>query len=157
LDPILALAGLAFVSGVPLLSIRARITGLPVEGARKGYPLLTKPWLLLHGEGGAILVLSLLAYHRLHGGWGWFALLFLTPDVFMVGYLASQRTGAALYNVAHTLLAPSVLIAVGLLTTHSKPIAFALIWSAHIGFDRLLGYGLKYPTRFQDTHLQRVR
>jgi hypothetical protein len=119
--------------------------------------LLTKPWLLLHGEGGAVLALSLLSYHRLHGGWGWFALLFLTPDVFMLGYLASQRVGAALYNLVHTLTAPSVLIAVGLLTRHPKPVAFALIWSAHIGFDRLLGYGLKYPTRFKDTHLQRVR
>jgi hypothetical protein len=28
-----------------------------------------------------------------------------------------------------------------------------LIWIGHIGFDRVLGYGLKYPTAFRDTHL----
>jgi hypothetical protein len=31
-----------------------------------------------------------------------------------------------------------------------------LIWIAHIGVDRALGYGLKYPSSFKDTHLQRV-
>jgi|SRR5215469_2305653 len=118
--------------------------------------VLTKPWLLLRGEGGAILALSILFYGRFHGGWSWFAVLFLTPDLSMLGYLANQRMGAALYNLVHSLLAPCVLISVGLLA-HPKAIEFALIWSAHIGFDRLLGYGLKYPTRFKDTHLQRVR
>ena len=32
----------------------------------------------------------------------------------------------------------------------------ALIWSAHIGFDRALGYGLKYDTGFSFTHLGRI-
>lgn len=119
--------------------------------------MLSKPWLLLRGEGGAILALSVFFYHRFHGGWGWFAVLFLTPDLFMLGYLANQRIGATLYNLVHTLIAPCVLISVGLLAAHPKAAEFALIWSAHIGFDRLLGYGLKYPTQFKDTHLQRVR
>jgi hypothetical protein len=34
--------------------------------------------------------------------------------------------------------------------------AGGLIWIAHIGFDRALGYGLKYPTGFGDTHLGRI-
>ena len=34
--------------------------------------------------------------------------------------------------------------------------AFALIWLAHIGVDRMLGYRLEYPSAFKDTHLQRV-
>ena len=38
----------------------------------------------------------------------------------------------------------------------SDLLAYALIWISHIGFDRLLGYGLKYPTQFRDTHLQHV-
>ena len=32
----------------------------------------------------------------------------------------------------------------------------ALVWIAHIGFDRALGYGLKYPSAFADTHLGRI-
>jgi len=35
-------------------------------------------------------------------------------------------------------------------------VAISLIWIAHIGIDRVLGYGLKYPTAFKDTHLQKV-
>ena len=31
-----------------------------------------------------------------------------------------------------------------------------LIWLTHIGVDRLVGYGLKYPTDLKRTHLQRV-
>jgi hypothetical protein len=27
---------------------------------------------------------------------------------------------------------------------------------AHVGMDRAVGYGLKYPTHFKDTHLQRI-
>jgi hypothetical protein len=42
-------------------------------------------------------------------------------------------------------------------TTKKDPIPLALIWFAHIGFDRLLGFGLKYPTRFKDTHLDPER
>jgi hypothetical protein len=36
-------------------------------------------------------------------------------------------------------------------------VAVALIWFAHISMDRTVGYGLKYPTSFKDTHLERVR
>jgi hypothetical protein len=35
-------------------------------------------------------------------------------------------------------------------------VELALVWLVHVGADRALGYGLKYPTRFEDTHLQRV-
>jgi hypothetical protein len=40
--------------------------------------------------------------------------------------------------------------------SHEAALQIALIWLAHIGVDRMLGYGLKYPTGFKDTHLQRV-
>ncbi len=35
-------------------------------------------------------------------------------------------------------------------------VSLALVWFAHIGFDRMVGYGLKYPTDFFDTHLRRT-
>jgi Domain of unknown function (DUF4260) len=119
--------------------------------------VLIKPSLLLRAEGAAICALSLLFYHRSHASWCWFALLFLAPDLFMLGYLANNRIGAASYNLVHTIAAPCFLFALGALIARPAITAIALIWAAHIGFDRLLGYGLKYPTEFKDTHLQRVR
>jgi hypothetical protein len=36
---------------------------------------------------------------------------------------------------------------------HCTTLLLALIWIGHIELDRMLGFGLKYPTRFKDTHL----
>jgi hypothetical protein len=111
------------------------------------------PRVILQCEGGALLAAALLAYGLLGGGWGWFALAFLLPDVSMLGYLAGPRRGAAVYNLAHTTLPPAALGAAGWAAGHPPVEAAALIWLAHIGFDRMLGYGLKYPTGFRHTHL----
>ncbi len=74
----------------------------------------------------------------------------------MLGYLAGARIGAAGYNLAHNYVPPLLLAAYGLGAGQPFALQLAAIWLAHIGMDRLLGYGLKYPTVFQDTHLQRV-
>ena len=112
---------------------------------------------LLHLEGAAVLAVSVFAYHSDHGSWGLFALLFLMPDVFMVGYLANAQIGAAVYNAVHTYLGPLLLGAYSVSTDHRTPLLLALIWLAHIGLDRMLGFGLKYPTEFKDTHLRARR
>ena len=118
--------------------------------------MLTKPSILLHLEGAAILACSAVLYSRSHASWTLFAILFLAPDLAMLGYLANRSVGAAFYNLAHTLTTAGLMLAIGYFTHHPQWISLALIWTAHIGFDRLLGYGLKYPTAFKDTHLQRV-
>lgn len=105
----------------------------------------------LRAEGLAALAVALLLYMRGDYSWRLFALLFLAPDLSFAGYLAGPRVGAAIYNALHSYVGPLVL-AVVLLAT-GRPAAVPLIWAAHIGFDRLLGYGLKYPSRFGDTHL----
>jgi hypothetical protein len=115
-----------------------------------------KPKLLLRLEGAAALALACVCYQQSHGGWLWFALLLLSPDLFMLGYLAGTKSGAFFYNLAHTYLLPLGLLAVYEFTGHIWLLWLALIWLAHIGADRLLGYGLKYETAFKDTHLQRV-
>ena len=74
----------------------------------------------------------------------------------MVGYLAGRTIGAAAYNAAHTYLLPVAVAAIGVLTHSDIAIQLGLIWLTHIGVDRAMGYGLKYPTAFKDTHLQRV-
>jgi Domain of unknown function (DUF4260) len=118
--------------------------------------MLTKPSILLHLEGAAILILSVLFYHQLHASWLVFAILFLAPDFFMLGYLVNVRRGSALYNFAHTYITPATLLAFAFFAAEPQLFPIVLIWSAHIGFDRLLGYGLKYPTHFKDSHLQHV-
>lgn len=118
--------------------------------------MLTRPSLLLHIEELALLIITIFAYQHLHYSWLLFAILFLTPDFFMLGYLASPRVGAATYNLAHTLTLPLALLLVSYIEHWRLASALALTWIAHIAFDRLLGYGLKYPTYFKDTHLQHI-
>jgi hypothetical protein len=118
--------------------------------------MLTRPSLLLRVEESALLLLTLFAYQHLHYSWLLFAILFLTPDLFMLGYLANVRLGAAIYNLAHTLTLPLALLFISYIQHWHLTPAVALIWTAHIAFDRLLGYGLKYPTCFKDTHLQHI-
>jgi uncharacterized protein DUF4260 len=115
------------------------------------------PRLLLHLEGATVLAISVLFYRWSDGGWWQFGLLFLVPDISMVGYLANPRVGAAVYNLVHTYGGPLALYAYAIGTHNTQLVQLAFIWTAHIGFDRMLGFGLKYPTRFKDTHLNAER
>ena len=83
-------------------------------------------------------------------------MLALAPDLSAVGYLAGPRVGAGSYNAADTYALPVILATAGWLAGAELAIQVGLIWIVHIGVDRALGYGLKYPTDFKDTHLQRV-
>ena len=112
--------------------------------------------LLLQIEGALIFLATILFYRNLHASWLLFAVLILAPDLFMLGYLAGVRIGAACYNFVHTYLTPAALIAISFLTAKPILLPLATIWICHIGFDRMIGFGLKYPTRFNDTHLQHV-
>jgi hypothetical protein len=114
------------------------------------------PKFLLHLEGVVLLGLSLIGYAVLDGDWLQFALLFFVPDISIAGYLLRSSTGTVTYNVAHAYLLPAILGIYGLFNAQTIAIYLALIWFAHLGFDRMLGFGLKYPTRFSDTHLNRV-
>lgn len=113
---------------------------------------LTDPIPLQRLEGLVALGFGAIAYAWLGQSWLVFALLFLAPDVFMLGYLRSPRLGALVYNLGHTYAAPALLALSGLVL---GPLAYGLaaIWTAHIGFDRALGFGLKLDTGFAHTHL----
>jgi hypothetical protein len=117
---------------------------------------LLAPRPLLHLEGAALLAAAVAVYFAQGGGWLMFVVLLLAPDLAAIGYLANVRVGSALYNLAHTTTLPLALLLVAFLTGAPLGVSLALIWLAHIGLDRLLGYGLKYPTTFKDTHLNRV-
>ena len=118
--------------------------------------MLSKPGILLRMEGAILFALGLYLYRSTGAGWGLFLLLFLWPDLGMLGYFANVKLGASLYNLTHFVALPAALAAVSLLTHRGGLLSFSLIWIAHIEWDRALGFGLKYPTFFKDTHLQRV-
>ena len=107
----------------------------------------------LRAEGLMVLALSVLLYRHLGSRWWIFVVLFLAPDLCMLAYLINTRIGALAYNVIHSYVLPLV-IAMVAVAVHRPGIASLLcIWGAHIGFDRFLGYGLKYQTAFKKTHL----
>ncbi|VTU15995.1 hypothetical protein H6CHR_00409 [Variovorax sp. PBL-H6] len=112
--------------------------------------------ILLRLEGLVVLAAAVAAYVHLGASWAAFAMLFLLPDLSFLGYLASSRMGAAAYNAAHSYIGPVVLLGLGLISGTPAVVALGLVWSAHIGLDHALGYGLKYGSEFGLTHLGRV-
>lgn len=118
--------------------------------------IIALPASLLRLEGATVLAAAILLYWEQGGSWLLFAVLLFAPDLSMVGYLAGPRVGATIYNLFHTLALPLAAAVVGLLTDQGWAVSVGLIWLAHIGLDRLVGYGLKYPEGFKETHLGRV-
>ena len=111
---------------------------------------------LLRLEHAAMAVAALVAYHLSGGSWWLFALLILAPDLTMLGYLGSPRLGAWCYNAAHIWIVPVAMWLVALALDAPLLTQLALILAAHIAIDRVLGYGLKHESGFQDTHLGRI-
>lgn len=112
--------------------------------------------ILLRLEGLVLLLGMTLLYAQWEGSWLVYVLLFFAPDLSFAGYLAGPRAGAIAYNAAHTYLAPIVLMTLGFAAAAPLVLSIAMIWLAHIGFDRALGYGLKYSEGFGYTHLGRI-
>jgi uncharacterized protein DUF4260 len=114
------------------------------------------PAVLLRVEGAAALFLGVLLYEHHGDSWWLFVALCLAPDLSMAGYLVNPRIGAASYNLIHTYAGPALLAGIGVATDGFSLVSVALIWLAHIGADRALGFGLKYASGFNDTHFARV-
>ncbi len=106
-------------------------------------------------EGLTVFVggLGLLWHAGLPFGWWVAVLVFLLPDVSFAGYAAGPRIGALAYNTVHIYGFGVVMAVAGQLTGLPWLAACGLLWLAHSGFDRMMGYGLKLPTGFSDTHL----
>ena len=114
------------------------------------------PRTILRLEGVALAVASLVLFEHLDGSWLLFVLLWIVPDVSAAGYLLGSRVGAVTYNLAHFEALPIALGLLGVLGDRPTASKLALIWLSHIGIDRALGFGLKLPTGFRDTHLGRA-
>ncbi|UOQ52347.1 DUF4260 domain-containing protein [Hymenobacter cellulosivorans] len=111
---------------------------------------------LLKLEELAQALLALAIFNHLPYAWWVLPATFLLPDLSMIGYLAGPRVGAICYNLAHH---KALAVAVGLAGWWlAQPVLLlaGTVLLFHSAFDRLLGYGLKHATGFQDTHLGRV-
>jgi hypothetical protein len=134
------------------------------EQAREGIMAVTRlagavegmPRLLLRIEGAVLALAAVAMYYRLDANWWLFAVLILAPDLSFAGYLADTRVGAIAYNTMHVTLGPLICAALGLLLPQFDLLSVALIWAAHVGIDRALGFGLKYGAGFAFTHLGRI-
>ena len=111
---------------------------------------------ILRLEGLVVLAAALLAYSRAGSGWTIFVIFFLMPDLSFLGYLMGPRVGAAAYNFAHSYVGAVACLTAGLFLSIPLLLTAGLIWCAHIGFDRALGYGLKYQAGFGFTHFGRI-
>ena len=115
------------------------------------------PAVLLRAEGLAILAAAVTMYFTQGFGWLTFAALLLTPDLAFLVWAVNKRAGVVAYNAVHALPAPLILGLAALLTGWTLRIAvFALIWLAHIGMDRVFGYGLRYLNDADDSHMKRA-
>ncbi|MFZ1397586.1 MAG: DUF4260 family protein [Candidatus Promineifilaceae bacterium] len=121
-----------------------------------GKKLQRMPHFLLRLEGTAVLITALVLYAQNEFSWWQFALLLLAPDLAALGYLHSKTVGSFCYNIAHTYVLPLALGLLATLLNFELGWQMALIWLAHIGMDRLVGYGLKYPDGFKITHFSKV-
>jgi hypothetical protein len=111
---------------------------------------------LLRLEGLTLFTGMTLLYTVWGGYWWVYAVLFLAPDLSFAAYLAGPKIGAIVYNAAHSYMAPMALMISGFALEAPLVLSIAMIWLAHIGFDRALGYGLKYQAGFGFTHLGRI-
>jgi hypothetical protein len=112
--------------------------------------------ILLRLEGLTLFAGMLVLYVSWGGSWWVFAILFLAPDLSFAAYLIDPKTGAFVYNAAHSYMAPVALLTLGFAIGEPLILSIAMIWLAHIGIDRALGYGLKYEAGFGFTHLGRI-
>jgi hypothetical protein len=109
--------------------------------------------MLLRLEGLALFLAATTMFGLVHGHWSLYAWLFLSPDLSLAFYLAGPKAGAIAYNALHSSIGALLLGLAGYMAGVAAVGPIALIWLAHIGFDRAAGFGLKYASAFGDTHL----
>lgn len=111
---------------------------------------------ILQLEGAAIFALSLFIYTYFGGSWWLFGALILAPDLAMIAYTFGAKAGAFCYNLVHIYIFPATLAVSGIYLNDNMFIHIAIIWFAHIGMDKMVGYGLKYSSSFKHTHFDRI-
>ena len=111
---------------------------------------------LIKWEEAAMFLLSIVLISRLPYAWYWWLVWILAPDLSMVAYLGGNRVGAIGYNIVHHKGVAIMLYLVGLFMRHPALEYAGMILFGHSSMDRGMGYGLKYFSGFQNTHLGRI-
>ncbi len=109
--------------------------------------------MVLRIEGLVLFAASIALFAAQGQAWWLYPALLLVPDIFMIGYLRNTKLGSIVYNLGHSYPAAAIVTALGFIFGSEVTIALGAIWFGHIGWDRMLGYGLKYGTSFKHTHL----
>lgn len=109
--------------------------------------------IILRLEGGIVAAFAFWLYAQSGVSWWFFTALILVPDLSMLGYLKDTKTGALIYNIGHTYITPAIFWLIATALSFELTNAITIIWMVHIGIDRLIGYGLKHPDNFKNTHL----
>jgi len=110
---------------------------------------------LIKLEEAGILIISILLMYKLniHLPWWLYFILFLSPDIGMMGYIINTKIGAITYNIFHHKAIGVVLLILGIQQSNEYLLLAGLLVLAHSSFDRILGYGLKYSDNFKHTSL----
>ena len=119
---------------------------------------LSMPSILLRLEGLAVFMFAVyMFFAQFRGEPLSFLTLFLFPDISALAYIVNKEIGSVVYNLAHFYVAPLLFMFVSMAIYQDVLfLQLSMIWFAHIGIDRLIGFGLKYPTGFRDTHFQKI-
>ncbi|AJH74196.1 MULTISPECIES: DUF4260 domain-containing protein [Bacillus cereus group] len=111
---------------------------------------------IIHFEGLVVFLAAIYTYSLYEFSWIIFWVFLLAPDLSMLAYGINNQVGANIYNLFHTYIISILIVIIGVYFKIDTVIMIGLIWTAHIGMDRMFGYGLKYETDFKDTHIQRL-
>ena len=101
----------------------------------------------------AMFLISIYFFSLLDFAWWWYLALFLAPDLGMLGYILNAKTGALSYNLLHHKGIAIGCYLLGIYYNSELLQLSGIILFGHASFDRILGYGLKYPDSFHNTHL----
>jgi len=99
---------------------------------------------------------SIFLFCQLSFDWWWYLLLFLAPDIGFIGYAINTRVGAFLYNILHHKGIALSLYVIGVYLNETYFQLIGVVFFGHAAFDRALGYGLKYSSSFNNTHLGKI-
>ncbi len=113
---------------------------------------------LLQAEAIVPFLISAVLLNMLSISFAWWVwiLVFLAPDISMIGYVVNNTVGAFIYNLFHHQLLAVVVWLIGLAIQQPYVQLAGLVLLGHSSLDRVMGFGLKLNKGFKFTHLNTI-